>query len=610
MTGKRHPFHVAWKAGFDDDGRIVALATTLTSDGGWSLDLSEPVMGRALCHVDNAYWIPHFVRPGAHREDEQDLADRIPRLRRAAGHVRDRGRPRHAVAPLLGIDAATLRERNLYAPGQTTPYGQPVRHAERLRAIWEELGRRATSTRGVPRIAAFNAEHDDVKRGLAITPVKFGISFTLTAYNQAGALVHVYKDGSVLVNHGGTEMGQGLHTKMLQVAATALGAAARVGAARADAHRQGAEHLGHRRLVGRRPQRRRGEARLRADPRPDGRRRRPDARGRPARRAVRRAAGSRASGASGPSFSFAEVVEAAYHQRVQLWAAGFYRTAGLHWDTERMQGEPFKYFAYGAAATEVEVDGFTGASRMLRVDILHDVGDSLSPHHRPRAGRGRVRAGRRMAHARGAPLGRDRRPRSRPAAHPVGEHLQAAELLGDARRVQRAAARARGRGRRGLRVEGGRRAAVDARIQRARGDPRGGRAPSGRRGTGSSSVRRRRPRRRYRAIMAARDAVDASADVATSATARSSARTPEAGRRSGLGRRPCRTPRGADAVRDRDAGDGARTRAAQRRRQDGRLGRPLRRHRRRRQPRGDGDPPCPRDADRRDRPSPSCSRSR
>ena len=145
MTGKRHPFHVAWKAGFDDDGRIVALATTLTSDGGWSLDLSEPVMGRALCHVDNAYWIPALRGPGTHREDEQDLADRVPRVRRAAGHVRDRGRPRPR-SPALGIDPATLRERNLYEPGQTTPYGQPVRHAERLRAIWEELRGRATSS--------------------------------------------------------------------------------------------------------------------------------------------------------------------------------------------------------------------------------------------------------------------------------------------------------------------------------------------------------------------------------------------------------------------------------------------------------------------------------
>ncbi len=220
-----------------------------------------------------------------------------------------------------------------------------------------------------------------MKRGLAITPVKFGISFTLTAYNQAGALVHVYKDGSVLVNHGGTEMGQGLHTKMLQVAATALGVpleAVRLAPTRTDkvpntsatAASSGADLNG-------------GAVKHACE----------QIRDRLAAVAGRmlgvderdvRFSGGRVSGLGpvagrGPSLSFAEVVAAAYHQRVQLWAAGFYRTAGLHWDTEKMQGEPFKYFAYGAAATEVEVDAFTGASRMLRVDILHDVGDSLSP---------------------------------------------------------------------------------------------------------------------------------------------------------------------------------------------------------------------------------------
>lgn len=377
MTGKRHPFHIVWKAGFDDDGRILALATTLTSDGGWSLDLSEPVMGRALCHVDNAYWIPNFVAQG-----------RVAKTNKTSQTAfRGFGGPQGMfviedvfgrVAPALGIDAATLRERNLYAPGQTTPYGQPVRHAERLRTIWHDLARSSDFDARRARIAAFNAEHDDVKRALAITPVKFGISFTLTAYNQAGALVHVYKDGSVLVNHGGTEMGQGLHTKMLQVAATALGVpleSVRLAPTRTDkvpntsatAASSGADLNG-------------GAVKDACE----------QIRARLAAVAGRligvderdvRFSGGRVAGlvASGPWFSFAEVVEAAYHQRVQLWAAGFYRTEGLHWDTEKMQGEPFKYFAYGAAATEVEVDGFTGAHRTLRVDILHDVGDSLSP---------------------------------------------------------------------------------------------------------------------------------------------------------------------------------------------------------------------------------------
>lgn len=377
MTGKRHPFHVVWKVGFDDDGRILALATTLTSDGGWSLDLSEPVMGRALCHVDNAYWIPHFVAQGRVAKTNKTSQTAFRGFGGPQGMFVIEEVLGRAAAD-LGIDAATLRERNLYEPGQTTPYGQPVRHAERLRTIWRELRRTSEFDARRARIAAFNAEHDDVKRALAITPVKFGISFTLTAYNQAGALVHVYKDGSVLVNHGGTEMGQGLHTKMLQVAATALGVpleSVRLAPTRTDkvpntsatAASSGADLNG-------------GAVKDACE----------QIRARLAAVAGRlvgvdqrdvRFSGGRVAGllASGPWFSFADVVEAAYHQRVQLWAAGFYRTEGLHWDTEKMQGEPFKYFAFGAAATEVEIDGYTGAHRTRRVDILHDVGDSLSP---------------------------------------------------------------------------------------------------------------------------------------------------------------------------------------------------------------------------------------
>lgn len=397
MTGKRHPFHLAWRAGFDDDGRIIALATTLTSDGGWSLDLSEPVMGRALCHVDNAYWIPHFVAQG-----------RIAKTNKTSQTAfRGFGGPQGMfvmedilgrVAPILGIEPATLRQRNLYVAGQTTPYGQPVRHAERLHEIWARVQAESAFDERHAAIAQFNAAHPETKRALAITPVKFGISFTLTDYNQAGALVHVYKDGSVLINHGGTEMGQGLHTKMLQVAATALGVpleTVRLAPTRTDkvpntsatAASSGADLNG-------------GAVKHACDQIRDrlaavaGRMLGVD------ERDVRFSGGRVAGLGAGPldfaddsgpsaantgvrpypsSVTFAEVVIAAYSQRVQLWAAGYYRTEGLHWDTERMQGEPFKYFAYGAAATEVEVDGFTGMYRTRRVDIVHDVGDSLSP---------------------------------------------------------------------------------------------------------------------------------------------------------------------------------------------------------------------------------------
>jgi xanthine dehydrogenase large subunit len=222
LSGKRHPFHARWEAGFDEDGRLQALKATLTSDGGWSLDLSEPVLARAMCHIDNAYWIPNVHVDG-----------RIAKTNKTSQTAfRGFGGPQGMLviedllgrcAPQLGLDPGELRRRNFYRPGQSTPYGQPVRHAERLHTIWQQLLVRADVERRREQISVFNASHPHTRRALAITPVKFGISFNLTAFNQAGALVHVYKDGSVLINHGGTEMGQGLHTKMRQVAATALG---------------------------------------------------------------------------------------------------------------------------------------------------------------------------------------------------------------------------------------------------------------------------------------------------------------------------------------------------------------------------------------------------
>ena len=377
MSGKRHPFHASWTAGFDEDGHILALRATLTSDGGWSLDLSEPVLARALCHVDNAYWIPDI-----------EVHGRIAKTNKTSQTAfRGFGGPQGMLviedilgrtAPLLGLAPEELRRRNLYVPGQTTPYGQPVRHAERLLRIWQAVEESAEVTRRQREIAEFNAAHRHTKRAIAITPVKFGISFNLTAFNQAGALVHVYKDGSVLVNHGGTEMGQGLHTKMLQVAATALGvplAGVRLAPTRTDkvpntsatAASSGADLNG-------------GAIKDACE----------QIRGRLAEVAARRLgihpadvrfADGKVTGIGfhDTVLDFAEVVHDAYHQRIQLSAAGFYRTEGLHWDASRMQGEPFKYFAYGVSASEVEVDGFTGAYRLRRVDIVHDVGDSLSP---------------------------------------------------------------------------------------------------------------------------------------------------------------------------------------------------------------------------------------
>ncbi len=358
MTGKRHGFHARWRVGFDDAGHLLALDATLTSDGGWSLDLSEPVLARALCHVDNAYWIPHVRVNG-----------RVARTHKTSQTAfRGFGGPQGMLviedvlgrcAPLLGLDPVELRRRNLYADGQTTPYGQPVRHAHRGAAAWDQVVAGAEIARRQAEVAAFNAAHEHTKRGLAVTPVKFGISFNFTAFNQAGALVHVYKDGSVLINHGGTEMGQGLHTKMLQVAATALSLPLeriRLAPTRTDkvpntsatAASSGAD------LNGAAVKHACEQIRQRLDLVAAGRE-------------------------VGRDVSWEELVREAYFSRVQLWAAGFYRTEGLHWDSTAMRGEPFKYFAYGVAAAEVEVDGFTGSYATRRVDIVHDVGDSLSP---------------------------------------------------------------------------------------------------------------------------------------------------------------------------------------------------------------------------------------
>jgi xanthine dehydrogenase large subunit len=378
MSGKRHGFHAKWKIGFDADGRIQALDASLVADGGWSLDLSEPVLARALCHIDNTYWIPNAR-----------VAGRIAKTNTVSNTAfRGFGGPQGMLviedimgrcAPQLGMDPMELRERNFYQPGQgqTTPYGQPVTQAERISTVWQQVKDAAGIADRKREIAAFNAAHPHTKRALALTGIKFGISFNLTAFNQGGALVLIYKDGSVLINHGGTEMGQGLHTKMMQVAATTLGiplhkvrlaptrtdkvpnTSATAASAGADlnggAIKNACEQLRERLLQVAATQLGGNASDVRIV------------------EGVARVLGS------DKELAWDDLVRTAYFQRVQLSAAGFYRTEGLHWDAKTFRGSPFKYFAHGAAATEVEVDGFTGAYRIRRVDIVHDVGDSLSP---------------------------------------------------------------------------------------------------------------------------------------------------------------------------------------------------------------------------------------
>lgn len=377
MTGKRHPFHAAWRVGFDDEGHLLALDATLTSDGGWSIDLSEPVLARAICHVDNAYWIPD-VR----------IRGRIARTNKTSQTAfRGFGGPQGMLviedilgrcAPLLGVPPEELRRLNLYRPGQSTPYGQPVRHAERLEALWGQVCDTAHVEVRRAQVDTFNEAHAHCKRGLAVTPVKFGISFNYTPLNQAGALVLVYTDGSVLLTHGGTEMGQGLHTKIMQIAATALGIPMeqvrwaptrtdKVPNTSATAASSGTDLNGAavKRACETIRDRLAGVACERLGV---------------AAHDVRFRDGLvHGLGSDVAPIPFVEIVELAHLQRIPLSATGFYRTEGLHWDPVRMQGEPFKYFAYGVAAAEVELDGYTGTHVVRRVDIVHDVGESISP---------------------------------------------------------------------------------------------------------------------------------------------------------------------------------------------------------------------------------------
>lgn len=376
MIGKRHGFYSTWKAGFTNDGKIVALDATLVADGGWSLELSEPVLARAICHIDNAYFVPNI-----------QVAGRIAKTNKTSQTAfRGFGGPQgmlvmedilSRVAPKLGLSGKEIRERNFYQVGQTTPFGQELPQSDRMFNIWSELLDSSDFDARRAEIDAFNASSPHVKRGIAITPVKFGISFNLTAFNQAGALVHVYKDGSVLINHGGTEMGQGLHTKMLQIAATTLGlplekvrlaptrtdkvpnTSATAASTGTDLNGGAVKNACEKLLTRIAPV---AAAMLGVNV-----------------EEVRFTGGHAIGLGTDNTATWEEVVHAAYFQRVSLSATGFYRTAGLHWDAATFQGAPFKYFAYGAAVAEVEVNGFSGEYTQRRVDILHDVGDSISP---------------------------------------------------------------------------------------------------------------------------------------------------------------------------------------------------------------------------------------
>jgi xanthine dehydrogenase large subunit len=354
LTGKRHPFLARYTAGFSLDGRLEGVKIALYSDGGWSLDLSEPILWRALFHSDNAYLLPAAELTGwvCRTNKTSQTAFRGfggPQGMLVIEEILDQASRR------LGLPPEVVRERNFYREGDTTHYGQTVKHAGRIATIWNGVKESSRFDARRDAVAAFNAAPPPVKRGIASTPAKFGISLTATWFNQAGALVLIYRDGSVQVNHGGTEMGQGLNTKIRQIAAEALGVPVE-------------------------------QVRV-MPPRTDKI---------PNTSATAASAGTDLNGAAvldactqlcrrlnavdeGRSLPFAELCEAAYRQRVPLFAQGYYRTPEIHWDPATETGKPFHYFTYGAAVSEVEIDGFTGMYRLLRTDILEDVGESLSP---------------------------------------------------------------------------------------------------------------------------------------------------------------------------------------------------------------------------------------
>ncbi len=375
VTGRRHCFWYEYEVGFDAEGRVLGAEIAMVSRAGHSADLSGPVMTRALCHFDNAYWLPEVAMHGysGKTNTQSNTAFRGfggPQGAIAIENILD------SVARQLGRDPLDVRRANFYGKEvrNTTPYGQTVTD----NIVHELVAQLETSSDYRARreaVAAFNAASPVLKRGIALAPLKFGISFNVKHFNQAGALVHVYNDGSILVNHGGTEMGQGLNTKVAQVVAHELGVrfdsvrvtatdTTKVANTSATAASTGAD------LNGKAAQ---------------------DA-ARQIRERLAQCAAARHGGrpedvrfandkvdVNGRSLPFSVVVGEAYLDRVQLWSDGFYATPGLSWDKDTMQGRPFFYYAYGAAVSEVVVDTLTGEFKLLRADILHDAGKSLNP---------------------------------------------------------------------------------------------------------------------------------------------------------------------------------------------------------------------------------------
>jgi xanthine dehydrogenase large subunit len=375
MTGKRHDFVIDYDVGFNDDGLILGIDFELASRCGMSADLSGPVNDRAMFSCDNSYFLEN-VRILSHRCKTNTVSNTAFR---GFGGPQGMFAIEYAIediARTLGKDPLDVRRRNFYGKNDrnVTHYQQTVED-NIIDEIFDQLLVSSDYSARRAEIQQFNANSSILKRGIAITPVKFGISFTSTLLNQAGALVHVYKDGTVQLNHGGTEMGQGLYTKVAQVVADEFqidiqhiritaADTSKVPNASATAASSGADMNGM--------AAKKAAAKIRGRLTACAARHFSIAEGEVEFRDNRVFCGAE-------SLSFTELVQLAWADRVQLSATGFYKTPKINYDRETFSGRPFFYFAYGAAVTEAVVDTLTGENRLLRVDILHDCGDSLNP---------------------------------------------------------------------------------------------------------------------------------------------------------------------------------------------------------------------------------------
>ena len=371
ITGKRHDLRIKYQAGFGLDGKLHSVVFEHFFRCGWALDLSHAVADRAMLHADNAYHLPNA----------RILSHRLRTNTQSATAYRGFGGPQgiigierviEHIADELGMDPLDVRKANFYrSTGDLTPYHMEIEDSITSELV-AQLAESSDYEKRRTEIARFNASSPIVKRGISLVPVKFGISFTLTFLNQAGALVHVYADGSVQLNHGGTEMGQGLNTKVAQVAAEVFGldvsaikitatdtgkvpnTSATAASAGADlngmACKDACEKIKSRMIEF-------AKAKWGGE--------------------VIFAAGRVSVGEK--IMSFGELAAAAYQARISLSSTGFYKTPKVEWDRIEGRGRPFLYFAYGAAVSEVEIDSLTGENRILRTDILHDVGNSLNP---------------------------------------------------------------------------------------------------------------------------------------------------------------------------------------------------------------------------------------